>query len=181
MGLQAAIAYKPKAHCWANTGTSYIHSLSPSRCSQLKMLNYMSLLTQIPHEDYWSMVMKHSPQCLFVVIEIYCCNGLSVNTKISLLLLLFSLLALTAYTNVGGLCSELKYLHVELMNAMLVGVFDLWTIFSPLIVRLCMVGMHTLLSVAKLCNRILGITVYTLQSQLLRIAICPIPQQYCRT
>ena len=38
-----------------------------------------------------------------------CCNGLSVNSKISLLLLLFSLLALTAYTNVGGLCCELKY------------------------------------------------------------------------
>ena len=94
------------------------------------------------------------------------------NSKISLLLLLFSLLALTAYTNVGGLCSELKYLHVELMNAMLVGVFDMWIIFSPLIVRFWMVGMHTLLSVAKLCNRILGIRVYTLQSKLLRIAIC---------
>ena len=58
------------------------------------------------------------------------------NSKISLLLLLFSLLALTAYTNVGGWCSELKYLHVELMNAMLVGVFDMWIIFSPLIVNL---------------------------------------------
>ena len=59
-----------------------------------------------------------------------CCNGLSVNSKISLLLLLFSLLALTAYTNVGGWCSELKYLHVELMNAMLVGVWYVDNFFT---------------------------------------------------
>ena len=53
-----------------------------------------------------------------------------------------SLLALTAYVNTEGLCSELKYLHVELMNAMLVGVFYMWIVFSLLIDHQALDGLH---------------------------------------
>jgi len=84
------------------------------------------------------------------------------NSKILLLLLLFSLVVLIAYSNTGGSCSEFKYLHVELRNAIIMGVFDMFIILSSLIFRLWIrsIGMHTLLSVAKLCIRILWIRVH---------------------